>query len=795
MIPAAGGDSHTLIGDLKKLQQIFNSLDEGICLCEMIVDSAGRGVDYRFLEVNPLFSQMTGLVDPVGKTALELVPNLEMTWVEQYARVGLGRESIKFEQQSQALGRWYEVFSLPIGPMGQFAVIFKDQTRRHEIQQALQESETRFREMADQLPLLVWHVTSTGKQVWVNAAFRDFFGTHGVNESLEDITSGLPIWQHILRLTSSSDYAHCVDSAIRQAQTRSSEIQARRADGALRWLESWVRPLVGSTGESLGHLGTSLDITERRAAQEAQEAAVAAQSQRIQALRIRQAHAEILTQVLSSLEKDGDLPEQLQQLTQALVPSLADFAVVEIEDGAEIHWAGKHRLNEKEAELRSITAAVGLARRSPHQAGSLFPQGYTRSVTVDLGIGVHGVLLIGRLDGLRGDFSNSEREFLDEVSRRAGVVLAAARNWRAKHTIAVRLQRALLPDDLVWDARMPIAARYESASALMQVGGDWYDSFKWPTGEIGLMVGDVVGHNLDSAAAMGRLRAAMAALAVQLPPDPGQLLQRLRTFALSSNGTNYATAVALVVDPSSGKLYYSSAGHPPAIVISPTRGVIRLDAGQTPPLGIESTIEQASFAVSLDPGSLVIAYTDGLVERRGQPMAQGLERLEKTALELFTLPIDKIADRLLSVLVADKVAEDDVVVACFTYNPPRSTFRRTLTARAAALADLRAQLRSWCAEAGIVLNTERDLLLAVGEACANSVAHAYFQQPAGLINVDVNVHLHYLSATITDYGTWRTPGAHSGLGGRGTKIIQDLSQHYDRTIRDGGTTIAITLAM
>lgn len=114
---------------------IFSSIDEGFCLAEMILDADGRAVDYRFLETNPLFEAMTGLVDARGRTAYELVPNLEPHWVETYARVALGGETLRFENGSEAMERWFDVFATPVEPRGRFALVFKDVTERKRIEE------------------------------------------------------------------------------------------------------------------------------------------------------------------------------------------------------------------------------------------------------------------------------------------------------------------------------------------------------------------------------------------------------------------------------------------------------------------------------------------------------------------------------------------------------------------------------------------------------------------------------------------------------------------------------------
>ena len=124
----------------ERFRAVFASIDEGYCLAEIVLDARGEPVDYRFLEVNHGFEVATGLVDAVGKTALELVPGLERSWIETYARVALEGETMRFEQASEAMGRWFDVFATPVEPRGRFALVFKDVTERRAAAQALEQS-------------------------------------------------------------------------------------------------------------------------------------------------------------------------------------------------------------------------------------------------------------------------------------------------------------------------------------------------------------------------------------------------------------------------------------------------------------------------------------------------------------------------------------------------------------------------------------------------------------------------------------------------------------------------------
>ncbi|MFW6413259.1 MAG: HWE histidine kinase domain-containing protein [Oceanicaulis sp.] len=119
-------------------KRVFDRIDEGFCICEMIADADGNGVDYRFLDTNPRFEAMTGLTGAAGRTALELVPDLERKWVDAYARVGLGGETLRFEQSSEAMGRVFSVFATPVQPVGRFALVFRDITREREHETAIE---------------------------------------------------------------------------------------------------------------------------------------------------------------------------------------------------------------------------------------------------------------------------------------------------------------------------------------------------------------------------------------------------------------------------------------------------------------------------------------------------------------------------------------------------------------------------------------------------------------------------------------------------------------------------------
>jgi len=173
------------------LSALFQQIDEGFCLAEVVLDDTGNAIDYRFLEVNPQFEAMTGLERAAGRTALELVPDLERQWVDMYARVGLGREVLRFEQGSDAMGRWFDVFATPVEPHGRFGLVFKDVTERHAAEVALRDSEDRWRGIFDNAAVGVAQVDLEGRWVRVNGKLAEITGYSAdelVGRTFVDIT-------------------------------------------------------------------------------------------------------------------------------------------------------------------------------------------------------------------------------------------------------------------------------------------------------------------------------------------------------------------------------------------------------------------------------------------------------------------------------------------------------------------------------------------------------------------------------------------------------------------------------
>ena len=258
------------------------------------------------------------------------------------------------------------------------------------------------------------------------------------------------------------------------------------------------------------------------------------------------------------------------------------------------------------------------------------------------------------------------------MHRREGARLRDALGREAaQRTVADQLQRSLFPDQLPDIPGLRLAARSTPGNSSMRVGGDWYDVVSLPSGEVGLVVGDVVGHDLPAASAMGQIRAALRAFAVH-ETSPATVLARVDTMVDILGVSDLTTCLYAIVNPATGAFRWSSAGHlnPLVVEASGTARLLRGDPG--PPLGASDTAVYADRAAQIPRGGSVLLYTDGLVERRSSSISEGLAQLE--SIRMPSSDPESLCDHVLaSFLGFDSPASDDVTVLALQPSPPYET--------------------------------------------------------------------------------------------------------------------------
>lgn len=270
---------------------------------------------------------------------------------------------------------------------------------------------------------------------------------------------------------------------------------------------------------------------------------------------------------------------------------------------------------------------------------------------------VQGIAMFGR-SAARPAFTEDDLSLAGELTSRAALCLDNARLYSRVQDIALTLQRALLPSALATNPYVEVAHRYVPGSRVTEVGGDWYDVINLPGERVALVVGDVMGHGVPAAAAMGRLRITAKALA-RHSQEPEDLLAELDVCALEA-GIELATCLYVQYDPSTGRARIASAGHPPPLVRHPDGRVDTISEVLGIPLGIGGHAFTTT-ETELPEGAVLALYTDGLIEARGQDIEDGLDAV-RAELRGAGTSLEATADRILSHLLPDPPDDDTVLV-------------------------------------------------------------------------------------------------------------------------------------
>lgn len=440
----------------------------------------------------------------------------------------------------------------------------------------------------------------------------------------------------------------------------------------------------------------SLDISDRRAAHDAAEQA---------ALR-----AALLAEVTSELAETLEPEAAVARLADLVVPALADWCVVTLVDDEHVGDRRSIRdigfahvcpdtlpvlsryaalrleaLREDAPLLTALRTGRAIVRttNARDMIASALEPGAVHELLAELNPDAVVVLPLRgreRTVGVLTLFNGSERGALSEadlatardVAARAGLALDNARLYRQQRRLAEELQRSMLTAPPEPD-HVEVAVRYQPATEAAQVGGDWYDAFLQPNGATVLVIGDVIGHDVAAAAAMGQVRSIVRTIGVDDDHSPAVVLARAdRAMQTLQVGTT-ATAVVARLEQSLDerrraitRLRWSNAGHPAPMVINPDGTVAPL-LGVEPDLllGILPETRRVESEVVLDRGSTVLLYTDGLVERRGQSIDEGLVQLRDTLQELAgeDVTLEELCDRTLQAMLPERPEDDVALVA------------------------------------------------------------------------------------------------------------------------------------
>jgi len=249
----------------ERYRSLFDSIDEGFCIIELIFDAEGKPVDFLFETVNPSFAKHSGLRDAAGKSVRELVPDLEATWLETFGRVALSGEPIRFTQEAKTLGRWFDVYCFPVKRGGgrKVAIVFSDITERTRLETALHSSEVYFRELTQNLPFGIWTSHPDREVDFINDYWVAFTGL-----TLPHARENSKAWTELLHPEDRPRAVEMSLSSTTTGEAYASELRFREArSGDYRWFLKRSIPVRDGTGKVHKRIGICIDIDDFKRAQ------------------------------------------------------------------------------------------------------------------------------------------------------------------------------------------------------------------------------------------------------------------------------------------------------------------------------------------------------------------------------------------------------------------------------------------------------------------------------------------------------------------------------------------------
>ncbi|MET0789167.1 MAG: SpoIIE family protein phosphatase [Cellulomonas sp.] len=534
--------------------------------------------------------------------------------------------------------------------------------------------------LASDLALSISDALQPGEPlVWVNAAFVRLTG-YPADEVLG----------RNCRFLQGADTDPLVVARIRTAldegRVSASVISNYRRDGSQFWNQVVISPVVDETGRVTHHIGIQADVTDRIDADRAR----ARDDLGLDLVEQSSARLELLARVSDEMAQHLDYDAAVDALGDVAIPALATWGFVAITDDrgrfSRVHLVAGDP-HDRDAARALANEDVGWLSRSPKIAEALTSEpGFVAtpySIDVSglpgrttpgqlallerLGLGSAMVVPLRARDRVLGvltlvavhGFSADAVVTAAHLGRRAGLALDNVRLFLAERTAALTLQHSLLPE-IPRIAGLDVATAYVPSTRRTEVGGDWFDVLPLPDGAIGLAVGDVVGHDLRAAAAMGQLRSLLRSYAWE-GSSPGEVLARADELVRGLDIADIATCAYLRWHSTEdgAQVTYARAGHPPPLLRLAGGEVLALDEGLSTPIGLAGP-GGAEAKIDVPAGATLVLYTDGLVERRDRGLREGIAALTAT---LSALPDDAdatvVKDRLVEAFVGAH-QEDDV---------------------------------------------------------------------------------------------------------------------------------------
>ncbi len=500
-----------------------------------------------------------------------------------------------------------------------------------------------------------------------------------INDAFADITGygpdGLPYaWQHPWLADDKVSNERL--AALLAQGTLEAEAPIRHRDGRIVWVAVSVNAVTspstdGDTGDT--YVGTIRDITAARAAAERDRAVAHLAT----AVSVAKSVGEVLSATLDECRTTLSVRRVAAIIWQ---PGDHDPTVHLAETEPAPQWKDldpplRRSLEDARAWLPLTVEPVGWASAIDNAHGIVAT--LSRYITLWLEFGEPRRV------------SAEDRQLVTALVGHLSLAMQHVRQFELARDTSLTLQRSMLaPTELPTG----FAVRYEPAVSPLEIGGDWYDVLPVGDDRIGIIVGDCVGRGLSAAAVMGQLRSSARALLLT-GASPARLLEQLDSVAAFIPDAFCTTVFVAILDARSETLTYSSAGHVPAVVAAPESQPQLLTDARSVPLAVHRDEPRPQAAAALTSGSTLLLYTDGLVERRDEPIDAGIARVADVMAQTMGMPVDAVADAMLDKLAPAVGYDDDVAIVLYRHPGPALVIE--IDAIPARLSDVRHQLTAW----------------------------------------------------------------------------------------------------
>ncbi|MDR3069278.1 MAG: serine/threonine-protein phosphatase [Cellulomonas sp.] len=624
------------------------------------------------------------------------------------------------------------------------------------------------------------------RPLWVNQAFVHEFGA-----TLDSLARHPgPLLQHPATRLSDPSAAF---AAISDRRENSQAMQIRRADHTWTPALAWATPVFD--GDRLDLWLVRLDALSSRSA-DADQGLVGRERRDLQVL------ADV-AQVSTNLNSGGDLDATARVLVGSVVRR-ADFLVDlgdhhrpddYLDDPAfQVFSGGGDGMADLDLSVEWPPGSLShlVATRLHDQAQPDDPTIFTL-LAVPGRHSVVGLLAVVPLSGVgMAELDQATLGLLRVSARRVGTALESSTLYLRAHRLAEAMQRSMLPQQAEIDG-LDVWTYYAPNIVNTQIGGDWYDILPVQPGTAGIIIGDVVGHDVEAAATMGQLRAVVRAYTLE-GSAPEQVLTRLDQIVAGMQVPRAAGVVCstLTATADGWQLAYCRAGHLPPL-LRRGQSVTYLDEGRGPMVGFgqssRSAAPRTGATIGLQPGDVLVYYTDGLVEHRGRNMRDGLDLLARVVSEATGPDAAGIGEEMLSHLA--RHAEDDIAVVVVRVPveaagaPVAGRRRSVLPHDPSALRMARQAVRSACEDWGLPGTKSAELV--VSELVANAVNHGWGEVTLQLADVGDTLRIEVADGNPAP--PVATDGHPDRIGGFGIKIVEQLADWGWRQTGTGGKVV------